>query len=270
MLDSVLYHMRHIPDQAGAIHYISNYYGFTLADLVSYDRKHNEHNGEENRDGNDYNCSWNCGEEGAARRKRTRQLRLRQMKNAMCLLLFSQSTPLLFMGDEFGNSQKGNNNPYCQDNAITWLDWEQGKKNKEILDFWKKLVAFRREHPILHPAKELRLMDYLACGYPDLSYHGQNAWQPRTDGCFRHIGIMFCGKYAQREEKSDDTFLYLAMNMDWVGQELALPKLPKGMEWTKAFSTEETEDTKEEEKSGWLRKVGPRAISVYVGRYCSG
>lgn len=263
MLDSVLYHMRHIPDKAGDIHYISNYYGFTLADLVSYDRKHNEPNGEENRDGNDCNFSWNCGEEGSARRKKTRQLRTRQMKNAMCLLLFSQSTPLLFMGDEFGNTQKGNNNPYCQDNVITWLDWDQTKKNGELLEFWKRLAAFRRDHPILHPAKELRLMDYIACGYPDLSYHGQNAWQPRTDGSFRHIGIMLCGKYARDQEGADDSFLYLAMNMDWIEQELAMPKLPKGMEWSRAFSTEGPED-QEREEAGLLRRVGPRTITVYV------
>lgn len=267
MLDSVLYHMRHIPARAGDIHYISNYYGFTLADLVSYDRKHNEQNGEENRDGNDYNCSWNCGEEGTARRKKTRQLRTKQMRNAMCLLLFSQSTPLLFMGDEFGNSQKGNNNPYCQDNATTWLDWELTKKNSGLLEFWKSLAVFRREHSILHPARELRLMDYMACGYPDLSYHGQNAWQPRTDGGFRHIGMMFCGKYGQYgqgREETDDSFLYLAMNMDWTVQELALPKLPKGMEWRKKLSTEEQDEPEKEEGKGPLIKVGPRTIAVYV------
>lgn len=266
MLDSVLYHMRHIPGKAGNIHYITNYYGFTLADLVSYDRKHNELNGEENRDGNDYNCSWNCGEEGIAHRKKTRLLRTRQMKNAMCLLLLSQSTPLLFMGDEFGNTQKGNNNPYCQDNVITWLDWEQAKKNRELLDFFKRLTEFRREHPILHPARELRLMDYIACGYPDMSYHGQNAWQPRTDGCFRHIGIMLCGRYAGEE----DSFLYLAMNMDWIEQELALPRLPKGMEWSRAFSTAETEDAGGEKGHGWLRKVEPRTIVVYIGSQTEG
>lgn len=106
------------------------------------------------------------------------------MKNAICMLLLTQSTPLIFMGDEFGNSQKGNNNPYCQDNAITWLDWRLVSKNARILEFWKKMMSFRKAHPILHPDKELRLMDYIACGYPDLSYHGQSAWRPRQTGIF--------------------------------------------------------------------------------------
>lgn len=268
MLDGVLYHMGHIPAKAGNIHYLTNYYGFTLADLVSYDRKHNESNGEENRDGNDYNCSWNCGEEGSARKKKIRQLRIRQIKNAMCLLLLSQSTPLIFMGDEFGNSQKGNNNPYCQDNGITWLDWNDRKKNGELLDFWKMLTAFRREHPILRPVRELRRMDHIACGYPDLSYHGENAWRPRTENGFRHIGIMLCGKYARTDSGEEDAFLYLAINMDWVSHELALPKLPRGLEWGKAFTTEdETERIRTEEDGSSLRRqVGPRSIKVYMGR----
>lgn len=240
MLESVLYHMRHIPSKAGDIHYLTNYYGFTLADLVSYDRKHNEANGEENRDGNDYNCSWNCGEEGPTRKKKIRQLRTKQMKNAMCMLLLAQSTPLIFMGDEFGNSQKGNNNPYCQDNAVTWLDWGGAEKNAGLLDFWKMLAAFRKQNPILHPEKELRLMDYIACGYPDLSYHGENAWRAQTENSYRHVGIMLCGKYAG--ENREDPFLYLAFNMDWVSHELALPRLPRGMEWKAAFSTGEESD----------------------------
>ncbi len=268
MLGSVLYHMRHIPDRQGRIHYLSNYSGFTLADLVSYDYKHNEANGEENRDGTDYNCSWNCGEEGSTRRQAVRQLRIKQMKNAICLLLLSQSTPLIFMGDEFGNSQKGNNNPYCQDNAVTWLDWGGIKKNREIWEFWKKLVDFRKNHPILRPAKELRLMDYIACGYPDLSYHGHNAWCPQTENIYRHIGIMFCGKYARTGESCDDTFIYLAMNMHWDSRRLALPRLPAGMRWEEAFATESADavrkTTSAEECGEFRRNIPPRSITVYL------
>lgn len=263
MLANVLYHMRHIPDKAGRIHYLTNYYGFTLADLFSYDFKHNLANGEDNRDGNDYNCSWNCGEEGVTRKARVKKLRCKQMKNAMCLLLLSQSTPLIFMGDEFGNSQKGNNNPYCQDNTVAWLDWSYVDKNSEVFEFWKQLVAFRREHPILHPSGELRMMDYAACGYPDLSYHGQSAWKPRTEGYFRYIGQMYCGKYAQTDRGREDDFLYVAMNMHWEPHQLALPKLPKGMKWDFVFSTEESEDGMEESGSEFLKTVSPRSISVY-------
>lgn len=263
MLSSVLYHMRHIPEKSGRIHYLTNYYGFTLADLFSYDFKHNQANGEDNRDGNNYNCSWNCGDEGVTRKMRVKKLRCKQMKNAMCLLLLSQSTPLIFMGDEFGNSQKGNNNPYCQDNAVAWLDWTRMEKNSEIYAFWKQLVAFRRAHPILHPARELRLMDYAACGYPDLSYHGQSAWKPRTDGYFRYIGQMYCGKYVQTDEGREDDFLYVALNMHWEQHQLALPKLPRGMRWELAFSTEEDGEGVEENDSELLKTIAPRSISVY-------
>lgn len=268
MLGSALYHMRHIPEKTGCIHYLTNYYGFTLADLVSYDHKHNEANGEQNRDGSDYNCSWNCGEEGATRKGRIKKLRSRQIKNAMCLLMLSQSTPLIFMGDEFGNSQKGNNNPYCQDNAVAWLDWSGVQKNAELLDFWKMLAAFRRLHPILHPDREHRLMDYIACGYPDLSYHGQSAWKPQTEGYFRHIGQMYCGKYAKINKKEEDAFLYLALNMHWEEHELALPKLPKDMRWELVFSTETdcVENGRNADGTGLLRRIAPRSISVYQGK----
>jgi len=274
MLGNVLYQMRYLPEKAGRIHYLTNYYGLTLADLVAYDHKHNEANGEDNRDGNDYNCSWNCGEEGPTRRQKVRMLREKQMRNAMCMLMLSQSTPLLFMGDEFGNSQKGNNNPYCQDNQVTWLDWRGVERNAELLEFWKMLVDFRKRHPILRQNQGLRLMDYISCGYPDLSYHGQNAWSPQTDGRFRHIGMMFCGKYAKTDRQGEDDFLYIAMNMHWECHELALPKLPRGMKWEAAFSTEnrfsEGRDGADSVLTELVRKIAPRSIAVFISAAASG
>ncbi|MCM1056148.1 MAG: alpha-amylase family glycosyl hydrolase [Firmicutes bacterium] len=265
MLGSALRHMRYIPEKAGRIHYLTNYYGFTLADLVSYDYKHNEANGEENRDGNEYNCSWNCGEEGGTRSRRVRQLRIKQIKNAICMLLLTQSTPLIFMGDEFGNTQRGNNNPWCQDNGVCWLDW--GKKNSEILEFWKQTAAFRKKHPILHPESPLQLMDHLSCGYPDLSYHGESAWRARIESHSRHIGIMLCGKYVQSDKYGTDDFIYIAMNMHWESHWLALPKLPKGMCWRMAFATAETADplrTGEEESPDSGVTALPRSIVVLI------
>lgn len=238
MLDKVLQQMRQLPLQMGRIHYISNYYGFTLMDMVSYDRKHNEANGEDNRDGTDFNCSWNCGEEGTSRRKKVQNFRLRQIKNALLLLTFTQSTPLIFMGDEFGNSQKGNNNPYCQDNPITWLDWNNLHKNQEIYTFWKEMVSLRKNHPILRPADEFKIMDYISCGYPDLSYHGESAWCPRMDSYSRQIGQLFCGKYAELSGEKEDSFLYLAVNMYWEQGKLAMPRLPKGMKWELQICTD--------------------------------
>ena len=270
MLSGVLYEMRHIPANMGRIHYLSNYYGFTLMDMVSYDHKHNEANGEGNRDGNDYNCSWNCGEEGTSRRKKVLALRQKQLQNAFCMLLLTQSTPLIFMGDEFGNSQQGNNNPYCQDNKITWLNWQDKEKNAGLLAFWKQMIAFRKAHPILHPEEELRILDTLSCGYPDLSYHGQNAWRPQTESYNRHVGMMYCGKYAKTKAGADDSFLYVAMNMHWEPQKLAFPKLPKGMEWKLVLATEEagnilTVQEREEQMADQTRTVAPRSIAVYEG-----
>lgn len=269
MLGSALYQMRHIPEKCGSIHYLSNYFGFTLKDMVSYDYKHNEANEEENRDGNDYNCSWNCGEEGNTRKKKIVELRIRQMKNAMCMLMFGQSTPLIFMGDEFGNSQQGNNNPYCQDNRTTWLDWKDIDKNKEIHLFWKELVKLRREHPILRPAEEYKIMDYTACGYPDLSYHGESAWRPQMENHFRYVGMMFCGKYAKVDKIKDDDFFYVAMNMHWEPHKLALPKLPKDLCWKPLFNTGEECSLKDcykekEADDNNMKTIPARSITVFI------
>lgn len=270
MLSKALYHMRTIPSGMGRIHFFSNYYGMTLMDMVTYDRKHNENNGENNLDGSDYNCSWNCGEEGASRKKKVQKLRMKQLKNAFCMLLFSQSTPLIFMGDEFGNSQKGNNNPYCQDNEITWLNWKDLEKNKELFSFYKKLVWLRKNHPIFHLEKEPRLMDYLCCGYPDLSYHGENAWQPQLEGYQRQVGILYCGHYAALDtSKETDSFFYLGINMHWEPCTLALPRLPKGYKWKYEFTTcDEKEasvcDSGLSVEENLMEAVAPRSISFYV------
>ncbi|MBO4980657.1 MAG: hypothetical protein J6C84_02015 [Lachnospiraceae bacterium] len=259
MLKDVLFQMRCHPQRTGYIHYMTNYDGMTLMDLVSYDRKHNEANGEDNRDGTPYNYSWNCGEEGGSRKKKVLALRKKQIKNAMSLLLLSQSTPLIFMGDEFGNSQKGNNNPYCQDNAVTWLDWKDLDRNRELYDFWKMLIALRKAHPILHLSRKMMLMDSLSCGYPDLSYHGKNAWRIQTEGCNRNAGIMVCGKYAKKPDGQEDDFFYLAMNMYWEPQELALPDLPRGLKWESVISTEEGAALEGDS----VRKIPARSVCLF-------
>lgn len=251
MLEAVSCQMRHIPGRIGRVHYLSNYDGMTLADMVSYDYKHNEENGEENRDGTSDNYSWNCGEEGPTRKKKIAKLRLRQQKNALCLLFFSQSMPLIFMGDEFGNSQRGNNNPYCQDNEISWLNWKDLEKHQELYTFWKTLAALRREHPVLRSASEVRPADCRACGYPDFSCHGQNAWQPQMERPFRHMGMMYWGKY---------DFFYVAVNMHWEVHDLALPRLPKGLVWKSCIATCDAEEWELEELS--IRNIPARSIVI--------
>ncbi len=238
MIQKFLYRQRFNGGQVYNINYITNYQGFTLNDLVSYDYKHNDDNGEGNKDGNSYNFSWNCGVEGPTRKSSILKLRNKQIKNALCMLLLSQSMPMLLAGDEFLNSQSGNNNPYCQDNDISWINWKQNKLSNEIYDFTRMLIEFRKSHPILHLSSEVRLMDYKTNGYPDLSYHAENAWYPKLDTHIRHIGLMFCGKYAKCSNGKEDSFIYIAVNMHWEEHDFALPKLPAKIKWNYAFDTE--------------------------------
>ncbi len=272
MISSVLHQMRHIPLGQGRIGYFTNYHGFTMMDMVSFERKCNEENGENNQDGTNYNHSWNCGEEGVTRKKKILDLRMKQIRNAMTLLVFSQTTPLIFMGDEFGNSQNGNNNPYCQDNETTWLDWRLLNKNKELYQFWCKLTRLRREHPVLRQDRELRVMDYKACGYPDISYHGKNAWCPVQESFSRSVGIMYCGKYVTCLDGAEDDFFYVGINMHWEPNELALPKLPKGMKWEVLLNTNDYSAT-EEKASTELTVIkeneviiAPRSITVLLAK----
>ena len=260
-------------NNTAVINYIANNNGFTLMDLVSYDRKHNEVNGENNRDGEDFNNSWNCGVEGKCRKKKVVELRRQQIKNALMMVLLSQGTPLIYAGDEFGNSQSGNNNPYCQDNEISWLNWKNLDSNKEIFEFVKELIAFRKEHRILHMAEPLRDMDYKSCGYPDISYHSDNAWFASFENYNRHFGIMYCGKYAVDAEGKEDDFIYVAYNLHWEKHKLALPTLPDGYRWDVVMSSVENgENLKKEAKKAILSaderavEVAERSIVVLVGK----
>lgn len=276
MLPSILGHMRHNSDNHGVIQYITNYYGFTLADLVSFDRKHNLENGEENRDGTEYNYSWNCGAEGTTRKKSVLELRKKQMRNAYNLLFLSQASPVILAGDEFGNSQKGNNNPYCQDNDISWLNWTLLEKNKEWFEYVKSLIVFRKNHPVLHGIRTIKLMDTLSCGYPDVSYHGSQAWRAELENYNRHVGVLYAGNYGKKNRTEDDNTFFIAYNMHWQKKMLALPKLPKGKEWYVLASTEKgnpipavekvTEKVEEMPGHAVEIEVSPRTIVIYVAK----
>lgn len=259
MLGAACYQMCCNPPGYAKINFFSNYSGFTMMDMVSYQEKHNEANGEKNRDGSYYNFSWNCGEEGPSRKKKVAALRKKQLQNAMSLLFLSQGTPLLFMGDEFGNSQKGNNNPYCQDNEVTWLDWKDQMRNRELYDFTAFLIAFRKAHPMLHLNREPRLTDYLLKGYPELSYHGEEPWLMSVEQQNRQIGMMYCGDYAADDTEERDAFLYLALNMYWEERSFAMPELPEGLQWEPAFMTGEKAECTE-------GCVPPRTVAVFISR----
>lgn len=224
----------------GIINYICDYEGFRLADLVSYEHKHNEENGENNKDGNDNNLSWNCGIEGRTRKRNILDLRKKQIKNILTMLFMSQGTPMIFGGDEFCNSQYGNNNPYCQDNDISWIDWKNLDKNAEIFNYIKFLSDLRFKYKFLHEDHPYKLMDYISCGYPDLSCHGREAWRPDLSGHSHLLGMLYCGLYEKDEQ--DKPFIYVCYNMHWTNQEIALPKLPDGYTWEKISTTENMPD----------------------------
>ena len=236
-LESMIFHLQDNEERMGIVNTIAGYNGFTLYDLVSYEGKHNEENGEDNRDGADQNFSWNCGVEGKTRKRAVQMLRSRQMRNALALVFLSQGTPYLQSGDEFGQTQRGNNNPYCQDNAVTWLDWRRLRANRDLYEYTKQLICFRNGHPVFHREQVLKGIDYRSFGSPDISFHGREAWKPMLDYSYRHIGVMYCGKYAEDEHGQPDADFYVAYNMHWEPHEFALPKIPKGMRWKLCMDT---------------------------------
>ena len=243
-------------EHASNVNFVAYNNGFTLADLVSYDYKHNEANNEGNRDGVDYNISWNCGVEGPTNNRKIKELRQKLMRNAMTMVFMSQGVPLIYAGDEFGNSQYGNNNAYCQDNEIGWVDWSALRRNSKYFEFVKALIAFRKEHHVLSLEKEPLLMDYKYYGLPDMSYHGSRAWYPELEHYNRHIGVMLCGKYAK-----EDANIYIGFNLHWESHRLALPIIPQ-RKWKAAFSTDGSEQSQIVEER--MVNIAPRSIIVLV------
>ena len=247
----------------GKCNYISAQTGFTLWDLVSYDGKHNEANGENNTDGPDYNFSWNCGAEGPSRKKAVLNLRKNQVKNAMLLLLTAQGTPCLLAGDEFYNSQHGNNNVYCQDNETAWVDWSRLKTDDPLFCFVKGLIAFRKKYPCLHRKEELQGLDRSACGMPDVSWHGEHAWRVQADVASRQLGVLYAGADTGTEN------CFIAYNMHWLPHSYALPSPGKDREWRLAGDTARgILDQPEELADQKSIELTFRSISVLVSAPC--
>lgn len=262
------------PDKHGAVNYMANVNGFTMMDMVSYDRKHNEENGEENQDGMPACDVWNCGAEGPTRKASVRTLRKKQLKNAFLYLLLAQGIPLIYQGDEYGNSQSGNNNAYAMDNETGWVNWKKNAFGEELLAFVKKTIAFRKAHPILHMNRPMRLTDYRAYGYPDLSYHDERAWYAQFEGSNRYVGAMYCGKYASVGEQEQDDFIYVAYNAYWETHAFALPKLPEGMTWQVTIDTDQQENAFGAEKKLLPEQkfvnVAARSVLVLLGKMADG
>ncbi len=223
--------------RCGTINYITDHNGFTLYDLYSYDRKHNEQNGERNQDGTDFNFSWNCGAEGDTALRRVQMLRLQMFKNAVTALFLSQGTPMLLAGDEFGNSQNGNNNAYCQDNEIGWLEWKKTKAARTSRAFVAMLIRMRKEHVVFHNPLELKQMDYISSGCPDISFHGVKAWYPDHANYCRTLGILLNGAYAKISRAENDVSYYLVFNMHWEVHAFDLPFCSPDKKWKIVFAT---------------------------------
>ena len=213
-----------------SVNFITAHDGFTLHDLTAYNDKHNYANGEYNGDGGNDNNSWNSGAEGDTADPSVLRLRMSQMKNALAILLTSQGIPMLLAGDEFGRTQQGNNNAYCQDNELSWLDWTLAEKNAELLRFTRTLIAFRHAHPRLRSGDHARGTDYVGSGFPDLSWHGTQPWQPDWAPFSRVLAIMWCGRHAKGGTVHDQ-HIYMIMNSHWEEHEARLPELPAGSEW---------------------------------------
>lgn len=237
MVESLMEWIVKNPDDHAVIHYMANTDGFTMMDMVSYDEKHNEDNGEENWDGTDNNCSWNCGIEGKTDEEKVVKLRKQQLYNAFMLLLLSQGTPLIMAGDEFGNSQNGNNNAYCQDNETGWVDWSRFEEHADLFQVVKEMIAFRKAHKAFHMDHAARNTDYKSLGCPDVSFHGQSAWKTDTEYFRKQLGIMYWGAYEKTADGTPDHTFYAAYNMHWGTHKLGLPRLPKGQVWKPLYDT---------------------------------
>jgi glycogen operon protein len=217
--------------QSASVNFITCHDGFTLHDLYAYNHKHNERNGWDNTDGCDDNHSWNCGFEGDTQDPEIKALRNRMRENAIFSLMVSRGIPMLLAGDEFGNSQYGNNNAYCQDNKISWLDWDRLKTHKHQFNFIKKCIEYRNNHPVIRGRTT-----QAHCGLPDTSIHNSVPWNDYTDNETRVIGIMFAGWDSVK--KKDDIVLVL-FNMHWEMRHIEMPKLPDGFKWKQEMSTGE-------------------------------
>ena len=248
------------------INYITQVNGFTLNDLVSYDIKHNEPNGENNRDGTDFNYSWNCGTEGLTKRKNVLSMREQQRKNALVMVFLGMGTPMIFMGDEFGNSQKGDNNAYCVDTPLTWLNWSNLASHEHVHDFIQTLIEFRKTLNIYHQQKEFVGSDYMAYGYPDVSLHGTEPWASTYPHYCREIGVLFSGKYCDGNKTPS---IYIAFNMHWEPHEFYLPALEKDEYWTVFIDTVVNEKSQQTKREKFLSdqtkyKLDARSVVVFV------
>lgn len=245
--------------KSASINFITCHDGFTLYDLYTYNEKHNEKNGWNNTDGTEDNFSWNCGMEGDTTNEKILILRKKMIKNAAAVLFCSRGIPMFLAGDEFCNTQFGNNNPYCQDNEISWLDWNRLNQNPDIFAFFQAMIAFRKKHPALKHLDQESIS-----GYPSVSWHGVNPWKFDHTSQNRVIGLMFTSK---KDTKHDD-FVYIALNMHWEPHNIELPLLPKGYHWKTFVNTNQPSgydicpNEKKAKRSPMQLSLAPRSVMI--------
>jgi isoamylase len=254
-----------------SINFITCHDGFTLMDLVSYNHKHNWENGEDGRDGANDNHSWNSGHEGETKDKKINQTRRQQMKNAITILLVSQGVPMIFMGDEMARSKHGNNNTYCHDSELTWLNWNLLHDNDDMFHFFQRMIAFRRAHPALRNRTHFQHQDYMGTGFADITFHGTNLWQPDWGAGSHSLAFMLSGAHA-REGRETDADIYVALNAYWETLTFELPHV-HGKCWYLAVDTAQSspDDIYAVGDEPLLRnqttiEVAARSVVVLVGK----
>lgn len=255
-----------------SINFITCHDGFTLYDLFSYNHKHNMANGENNGDGTNDNHSWNCGVEGETPDPNVMRLRYQLMRNALTIMMMSQGTPLLLMGDEVARTKHGNNNTYCHDGELTWLDWSLVDANDDLYRFTQNLIAFRKAHPVLRSRHHFMGRDLMGSGYPDISWHGVKAWEPDWADYSRTLAFLLDGAHALDGLGTDDS-IYVAMNVHWESHVFELPHLTNRRRWYRFVDTARSapNDICEVGSEKRLRNqrqyhLGSRSVVVLVGR----
>jgi glycogen operon protein len=226
-----------------SVNFITAHDGFTLNDLVTYNEKHNEANGENNQDGSSDNASWNCGTEGPTDDAEINRLRMRQLKNFLGTLLLSQGTPMLLAGDEFGRTQGGNNNAYCQDTEISWLNWQIGEKGNSLLQFTKKLTALRHRYPILRRNRFLNGEYFEELEVKDVTWINADGSEMQNDqwgdANMRCFGMLLDGRAPTTglRQKGREATILLIVNAHTDAVNFTLPNTPGGGQWSLVIDT---------------------------------
>ncbi len=251
-----------------SINFVTSHDGFSLYDMVSYNQKHNEANDEGNHDGLSENYSWNCGVEGQTDDSKINALRIRQLKNAIAMLMVSQGVPMIRMGDEIAHTQWGNNNAYCQDNDLSWFDWSRLESHADIFNFFKQCIAFRKAHPALRRNTYFTYQSSSGSGLEDITWHGTQAWRPDWTPYCRALAFMLSGEHNRNGDPRDNT-IYVMMNMYWEGLWFELPQVD--LAWHVFANTGGPQDVFEPGREYKLRDqeaflMGPRSVAILVGK----